>query len=101
MFLKKRTVLAMLASRRGDCAGQVCELSTAGRNVCAAREWQSHAKSSAAEIWRYLEHCTSLWKENTQRESGFTVLPGGQLLSEGDLDIAFLSGLREKKVMQR
>lgn len=50
------------------------------------------------------KHRTSLWKapsaqQNMQRECGFTGLPWGQPISEGDLDLAFLSGLREKRVM--
>lgn len=96
MFLESGAMLAMLPSRKGDWAGWVCGLPTAGvaGNVRVAREWQSHTKPSAAEIWSSLEFCTSPWKE---RE----VWTQGPPVGEGDSDIALLSGLREKKVMQR
>lgn len=65
MFLESGAMLAMLPSRKGDWAGWVCGLPTAGvgGNVRVGREWQSHTKPSAAEIWSSLELCTSPWKE--------------------------------------
>lgn len=91
---EKWAVLALLPSRRGDWAGQVCKLSAAGRNVCAGREWQSQAKPSAAEIWRHMVPFSfgrlRLLRQ-TYRGSMDSQPFLGTPISDGDLYIAFLA----------
>lgn len=87
----------------GDWAGQVCKLSAAGRNVRTAREWPSHVRPQQWKSEDPWLPCPSLWKatsaqHNLQEGYGFTVSAWGQPIAEGDLEIAFLSGSREKKM---